>query len=633
MAAFLRVVSVGMGAAIALTGVSGSASANDPADSAAGTSSATTPVATPLDQSASRAPTPARPVTAEGAAKVPTASTTPPTARPIASNTGSKTDTTPQPTVAAEANGTAATDPTAKAGSAGNPAVVTPSSMPISPRFNAPAQPRSPGSAAIANSANSATVSQSTTSPSTTKPATTIDSLEANPNPLQFPTQPVEVKIQRTQAITLQEAIELARRNNRPLQVSALQLERSRAALKEARAGLFPTVSFQTALTREVSAASELVNTRIQQSGFALSNTGSSNLGIVQGDFNVNRSLSSTLELSYSLFTSGRRDATIKAAAGQVRISELDYETQMEQLRLDITNDYYALQDADEGVRIAKAAVNNAEKSLSDAQALERAGVGTRFAVLQSQVQLANAQQELVRAESQQLVARRQIAQRLSLPQDADVTAADKVDLAGQWAMGLEETIVLAFKNRAELEKQLVQRDVSQQQARAALAAIRPQITAFARYGLANNLDDNTGFDDGYAVGAQFTWNLFDGGAARARVEQQKLNAQIAEVTFADTRNQVRFQVEQAYSNLLSNQKNIDTATLALEQANESLRLARLRFQAGVGTQTEVIDAETQLTRAESNRVRAILDYNRALAALQRATTNLSAAPEAPKSR
>ena len=55
------------------------------------------------------------------------------------------------------------------------------------------------------------------------------------------------------------------------------------------------------------------------------------------------------------------------------------------------------------------------------------------------------------------------------------------------------------------------------------------------------------------------------------------------------------------------------------------MRLARLRFQAGVGTQTEVIDAETDLTRAEGNRVKAILDYNRAMASLQRATASFTA--------
>jgi outer membrane protein TolC len=116
--------------------------------------------------------------------------------------------------------------------------------------------------------------------------------------------------------------------------------------------------------------------------------------------------------------------------------------------------------------------------------------------------------------------------------------------------------------------------------------------------------------------------NLFDGGAARARADQEKANIRIAETEFADQRNQIRFEVEQAFSELQSNLQNVQTANAALEQAREALRLARLRFQAGVGTQTDVINSETDLTRAEGNRVRAILDYNRALANLQRAVTS-----------
>ena len=65
----------------------------------------------------------------------------------------------------------------------------------------------------------------------------------------------------------------------------------------------------------------------------------------------------------------------------------------------------------------------------------------------------------------------------------------------------------------------------------------------------------------------------------------------------------------------------MQTSQAALGQAEESLRLARLRFQAGVGTQLEVLDAENALTRAQGNQVTAILDYNRALATLQRAVT------------
>jgi outer membrane protein TolC len=81
--------------------------------------------------------------------------------------------------------------------------------------------------------------------------------------------------------------------------------------------------------------------------------------------------------------------------------------------------------------------------------------------------------------------------------------------------------------------------------------------------------------------------------------------------------------VEQAFFDLRANKDNIQRATFALGRAEQSLRLARLRFSAGVGTQADVITQQTELTRSRGSRLRAILDYNRALAAMQRAISNL----------
>jgi outer membrane protein TolC len=95
---------------------------------------------------------------------------------------------------------------------------------------------------------------------------------------------------------------------------------------------------------------------------------------------------------------------------------------------------------------------------------------------------------------------------------------------------------------------------------------------------------------------------------------------QIAEANFADTRNQIRFEVEQAYENSRANLDNIQTTTLAIEESQEALRLARLRLNAGVGTQSDVIDAESNLTQAQGNRIQAIVNYNKAIATLIRNT-------------
>lgn len=437
-------------------------------------------------------------------------------------------------------------------------------------------------------------------------------SLDPNPNPLQLPTKPEEVKIQDTQAISLQQALELARRNNRELQVTILTLERSRAGLREAQAGLYPNLSLNTDISRQQSASGQLSSEQRSRSG------------VLSTESAPGTSLSGTAQLSYNIYTSGLRSARIRTAEEQLRFDELDVERLSEEIRLNVSNEYYDLQQADEQVRINRAAVGNAQASLRDAQALEQAGVGTRFDVLRSQVNLANVQQELTNAISQQEIARRRLVTRLSLPQSVNITAADSVKIASLWNQPLEESIVLAFQNRAELQQQLAQRNISEQQRRLALSELGPQVSLVASYNLLDAFNDRVGMTDGYSLGVRANLNLFDGGAAKARANQNKANIAIAETRFADQRNQIRFQVEQAYSNLQSNLQNVNTSAAALEQAREALNLARLRFKAGVGTQLDVIASESELTRAEGSRIRAILDYNRALVSLQRAVSGNS---------
>ena len=116
---------------------------------------------------------------------------------------------------------------------------------------------------------------------------------------------------------------------------------------------------------------------------------------------------------------------------------------------------------------------------------------------------------------------------------------------------------------------------------------------------------------------------LFNGGASRAQARQREIDSAIAEETFSENADQFRFDVEQSFYNLESNKENIATSRVAVAQAEEALELANLRLQAGVGTQLDVLTAQSELTQAESNNITAILGYNRALAAMQRAVSNL----------
>jgi outer membrane protein TolC len=453
---------------------------------------------------------------------------------------------------------------------------------------------------------------QAPPSPSPAAPAP--ENLNPSDDRLDLPTKPEQVQVERVQPITLQQALNLAQRNNRPLQNAILTRDRSQAAVREATAAEYPTFGLQSNLTRSDSASGEL---SIRDGGQQLSE-----FGLTTDRDTVSTTFDSSIELNYDIFTSGRRSANIQAAREQLRFDELEVERLSRQTRLDVSEAYYNLQQADAQVEIAEAAVREADRSVRDAQLLEQAGLGTKFDILQAQVQLAQANQDLTNARSQQRIARRQLVQLLSLANTVEVAAADPIQPLGNWSLPLEQSIVLAFANRAELQQQLARRNISEQQRRVALAAVRPQVSVFANYNVLNDLDDNLGFADGLSLGARLRWDFFDGGAARSRARQEEINRSIAETDFADSRDRIRFEVEQAFFNLNSSQQNIQTATAAVEQAEESLRLARLRFNEGVGTQTDVINEQTALTRARVNRLQAILDYNRAFSALQRAVSN-----------
>lgn len=444
-------------------------------------------------------------------------------------------------------------------------------------------------------------------------PVEETEQLNPNTNPLRLPTSTNEVKVDEVIPITLEQAIKLARQNNQTLKEARLNLNQAQAQLQEALGAEFPTLSLQTDLQRSTSATSEI----------RASNT---NVNFQSPD-GVTTDLNATLQLNYNLYTGGQRSAQIRRAESQVQTQQLALEQAAEQLRFDVTDAYYSVQQADSQVEIARAAVADAEQSLRDAQLLEQAGLGTRFDVLQAEVDLANEEQNLTRSKSQRRISRRRLVETLGLGQQIEVTAATPPEVAGTWELSLEESIVLAYQNRSELEQQLQQREIAQEDEVIALASIRPQVSLFTRYNVRDIIDDGsgggTGAGDGLAIGAQLQWTLYDGGQARARAQQAKENAAIAENRFDQTRNQIRREVEQAFYNLQANEQNIDTARVAVEQGEESLRLARLRFQAGVGTQTDVINAQSALTQARGNLLTAIIDYNRSLASLQRAVSNL----------
>ena len=449
---------------------------------------------------------------------------------------------------------------------------------------------------------------------SSTEPARVIPSAAASTSgqldpaqTLVVPTTPSQVRLDITKPVTLAEILELVEKTNSDAIRARIAIDRARAVLQESEAGRSPTVTGTIQYNYTDSAQARL-------------NSINNNTPLGK---TTNNPLNATIGVDYNIFDSGSKESTVRIAENNLRIAEADLSRIRQNIRLGIVTAYYNLQNTDETIRIQRKAVENSERSLKDTKARERAGVGTKFDVLQSEVQLANSKQDLLNAEAAQLVARRELSRQLNYPSIVEITAADKIAPVPEWKLPVEETILLAVRNRAELDIRKLEREVARDRANSSIARIGPQINLFGNFNTASEFTSGGGIGVGYQIGATLNWNLFDGGRADAQVNQFKADQAIAEARFEQDARQARYDVEESYINQQSRLKQIDTATKAVEQAQEALRLARLRLDAGVGTQLEVITAESDLTRADVNRVQAIIGYNQSRANLERAVSGL----------
>ena len=482
--------------------------------------------------------------------------------------------------------------------------------------------------------------------------------LNPDPDLLTLPDSPEALEIDTVVPLTLDQAIRLAETNNRSLQIARAQLQRDQALLDQARAQLYPTLGLQGQISRQLDPSTEIstnatrnqLTSQIEATEAAIDtiegilpditdpveeiiltlqlsdlqqSLQSSQTALSQLNSYPTTTLSGSVQVNYALY-SPQRTASIQQAEAQAEFTELEVSRLQKEIRLQVTNAYYDLQDAGAQAEIFRADIERRSRSLSDIEALLGAGLATRLDLLNSQVELDASQQNLINAESQFQSAQGTLVQILSIPPGVTITAAEPVETVDPWELSLEETVFLALQNRVELDQQLAQRQAAEAQRRAALASVRPQVNLFATYDVLDLSTDDSrasaveGFGDGYSLGLTFNWLLVDWGAANAGARAAEANIEVADLQFSDTSNQIRSEITQAYASLLANTENLETAQNAVVRAEEALSIARLRFQAGVGTQSDVLDADFRLTEALGNVKTAALGYNRSVAALQR---------------
>ncbi|WP_353617830.1 TolC family protein [Synechococcus sp. CCAP 1479/9] len=440
------------------------------------------------------------------------------------------------------------------------------------------------------------------------------------PNPLALPVKPSQVRIRELRPLGLADVETLVEVNNPELKAIASQVEQAQSALRAQIALWYPTI--------QLNANSLPTYTGGEQFSSAFTGTGQQPGNTITSIWRM----SAVLQASWGLINP-TRTPQIAAARDRFEQAKNQYLIGLRARRLEAAEAFFDLQVSDETVRIGQESVRSSLVSLRDAKARFQAGVATKLEVLEAETQLARDQQVLTQGLADQAIARRALAALLDLPQDITPTSKEPSRVVGSWLPSLQESIIAAYAFREELDNVLLNISIANSEANAALGAAQPFLNI--AYGLtggrtrgvqfANRSTPGVNFgNEGWSVentvGLNLSWTIFDGGAARANYRRQKQVAQENSFQFAQQRDAIRQQVETNFFELEKNNRNITTTSREVISTRESLRLARLRFQAGVTTQREVVDTQRDLTQAEVRWSTAISDYNKALARLRRFT-------------
>jgi len=217
----------------------------------------------------------------------------------------------------------------------------------------------------------------------------------------------------------------------------------------------------------------------------------------------------------------------------------------------------------------------------------------------------------------------------LNLPEKTKANITSKPKLLGLWYINLEKSIENAYRYSKELNNILLDISISNNNATASIAATKPTMSIY------NNL--TTTFNQGQTlvpspnmdnkssiinntIGINATWKLIDGGKARSNYLYNKNKAEQSQNDFKIKKRKVREEVEKSFFNLKTEQQNIISTYNEVETAEESLRLANLRFKSGITTQREIVNQQRDLTEAKVNHIKSITNYNIHLSELSRQT-------------
>ena len=330
---------------------------------------------------------------------------------------------------------------------------------------------------------------------------------------------------------------------------------------------------------------------------------------------NIGNNHSNGLTASLPIFTGGKLSGTIKQAKANYQYNEVGVQRTYNEMRSTVTDGYFNMLQADNIQKLSAESVTRLEDHLKNVQAQYDVGVVAKVDVLRSQVELANAKQTLIQAENSYQVSEANMNKIVGLPMDTNLKL-DNLLVYNAYDKNMDDCLAYAAEHRPELMQAKYNVDAAKGALMVARSGHMPQVAASASQSWS---DSNWPGDEkgNWGVGVNVSMNVFDTGVTLSKIHGAEADLKKAEETYRNTVDSVNLDVRSNYLGLREAEKRISTTKLAVEQADEDYRIAQLRYMSGVGTNTDVLDAQVALTQAKTNYTKALYDYNTSKTALE----------------
>lgn len=326
--------------------------------------------------------------------------------------------------------------------------------------------------------------------------------------------------------------------------------------------------------------------------------------------------------LDQPLFRGGAFYWSYRLAKLGVDLSKVFFELVKQDLILQVKAAYFNILKAEKIRQVAVQAVEQLESQLKVSKAFYDVGVIPKNDLLQTQVELAQARQNLTSAEVELGVAKATFNTLLRRDVRVEVEVEDILEYRPM-KIPFEECLVEARKNRPELEEAKLNVKKAEKEVWLGRSEYFPTIGLSGNYERVGDDPSVSGSkfvdEDSWNINAYAQWTFWQWGKKRQLVREKQSKLIQAKDAMVEVEDSISLEVKDAYLRLTEARDKIDVAKLAIEQAEENFRINQERFKEQVATATDVLDAQTLLTRAKSNYFNALSDYNIAWARLNRA--------------